>query len=265
MDSETKLPITGADVSYLNLGGSTDSNGYFYFNNIPFGSYTFTASADGYYSNSETTSIALNNRTNNITIFLAPIPTSGDITVYVKDRESDSAISDAYVSGSGRNGNTDSSGSITFTDLDFGTHTFTATANEYDSASGTGTISETDTEDIVVIYLEKSKTDLSPDAFCNGDIYKGSTIIVSAAITNDGDVDLTPDRPASVTMTAKRNGNTIFDTQTKTVIIPSNDSNLVWFTVEMPDSGYTSDTLTNKFRRQIIVILPLFFMPTVRY
>jgi len=247
MDSETKLPITGADVSYLNLGGSTDSNGYFYFNNIPFGSYTFTASADGYYSNSETTSIALNNRTNNITIFLAPIPTSGDITVYVKDRESDSAISDAYVSGSGRNGNTDSSGSITFTDLDFGTHTFTATANEYDSASGTGTISETDTEDIVVIYLEKSKTDLSPDAFCNGDIYKGSTIIVSAAITNDGDVDLTPDRPASVTMTAKRNGNTIFDTQTKTVIIPSNDSNLVWFTVEMPDSGYTSDTVTFEF------------------
>ena len=99
----------------------------------------------------------------------------------------------------------------------------------------------------MTIYLEKSKTDLFPDAFCNGEIYKGSTIIVSAEITNDGDVDLTPSKPANVTMTAKRNGNTVFDTQNKTVIIPANDSNLVWFTVDMPDSGYTSDTVTFEF------------------
>jgi len=265
VDSETDKAIYGANVFGANRNGTTNSSGYVYFYDVSFGSYTFTASASGYYSNSKTASISQNDPTDSITIYLDPIPTSGDITVYVKDKETGSAISGAYVSGSGRSGNTNSNGKIEFTGLNFGTHTFTATASEYGSGSGSGYISEYDTEDTVTIYLEKSKTDLSPDAFCNGEIYKGSTIIVSAEITNGGDVDLTPARPASVTMTAKRNGNTVFDTQTKTVIIPANDSNLVWFTVEMPDSGYTSDTLTNKFRRQIIVILPLFFMPTVRY
>lgn len=247
VDSETDKAIYGANVSGANRNGTTNSSGYVYFYDIAFGSYTFTASAGGYYSDSKTASISQNDPTDSITIYLAPIPTSGDITVYVKDKETGSAISGAYVSGSGRNGNTNSSGKIEFTGLNFGTHTFTATASEYGSGSGSGYISESDTEDTVTIYLEKSKTDLSPDAFCNGEIYKGSTIIVSAEITNDGDIDLTSSKPASVTMTAKRNGNTVFDTQTKTGIIPANDSNLVWFTVDMPASGYTSDTVTFEF------------------
>ncbi len=247
VDSETDKAIYGANVSGVNRNGTTNSSGYVYFYDVSFGSYTFTASASGYYSDSKAASISLNDPTDSITIYLDPIPTSGDITVYVKAKETGSAISGAYVSGSGRSGNTNSSGKIEFTGLNFGTHTFMATASEYGSGNGSGYISESDTEDTVTIYLEKSKTDLSPDAFCNGDIYKGSTIIVSAEITNDGDVDLTPTKPASVTMTAKRNGNTVFDTQTKTVIIPANDSNLVWFTVDMPDSGYTSDTVTFEF------------------
>ncbi len=247
VDSETDKAIYGANVFGANRNGTTNSSGYVYFYDISFGSYTFTASANGYYSDSKTASISQNDPNDSITIYLDPIPTSGDITVYVKDKETGSAISGTYVSGSGRSGNTNSSGKIEFTGLNFGTHTFTATASEYGSGSGSGYISETDTEDTVTIYLEKSKTDLFPDAFCNGEIYKGSTIIVSAEITNDGDVDLTPSKPANVTMTAKRNGNTVFDTQNKTVIIPANDSNLVWFTVDMPDSGYTSDTVTFEF------------------
>jgi len=247
VDSETDKAIYGANVSGANRNGTTNSSGYVYFYDVSFGSYTFTASASGYYSNSKTASISQNDPTDSITIYLDPIPTSGDITVYVKDKETGSAIFDAYVSGSGRSGSTNSSGKIKFTGLNFGTHTFTATASEYDSGSGSGYISESDTEDTVTIYLEKSKTDLSPDAFCNGDIYKGSTIIVSAEITNEGDVDLTPSKSANVTMTAKRNGSTVFDTQSKTVIIPANDSNLVWFTVDMPASGYTSDTVTFAF------------------
>ncbi len=247
VDYETDKAIYGANVSGANRNGTTNSSGYVYFYDIAFGSYTFTASASGYYSDSKTASISLNDPTDSITIYLDPIPTSGDITVYVKDKDTGSAISGAYVSGSGRSGNTNSNGKIEFTGLNFGTHTFTATASEYGSGSGSGYISESDTEDTVTIYLEKSKTDLSPDAVCNGDIYKGSTIIVSAEIMNDGDVDLTPTKPASVTMTAKRNGNTVFDTQTKPVIIPANDSNLVWFTVDMPTDGYTSDTVTFEF------------------
>lgn len=58
--------------------------------------------------------------------------------------------------------------------------------------------------DTVTISLTPIKTDLSPDAIINGDIYKGSTIIVSAEVHNDGNIDLIPSKEASVTMTETR-------------------------------------------------------------
>jgi len=48
-------------------------------------------------------------------------------------------------------------------------------------------------------------------------------------------------------MTATRNNGSVFDTQTKSAIIPANDSNLVWFEVDMPKSGYTSENVTFSF------------------
>ena len=48
-------------------------------------------------------------------------------------------------------------------------------------------------------------------------------------------------------MTETRNNGSVFDTQTKSVIIPANDSNLVWFEVDMPMSGYTSESVTFNF------------------
>ncbi len=247
LDSSTKQAINGANVSGLGMSVSADFYGKAAFFNVPFGSFTFTASADGYYSNSETASISLYNMTASITIYLDQIPTSGDITVYVKDKDTGAAISGATVSGSGYTKSTNTSGTAVFADLNFGTHTFTASAFEYESASGSASISETNTTASVTIYLEKQQVDLSIDAYCNGTIYKGSTIMVSAEVKNYGDIALTPDRPATVTMTAKRNGNSVFDTQTKTVIIPSNDSNLVWFEVDMPSDGFSSNTVTFEF------------------
>ena len=248
VDSGTGKVISGASVSGASRSGTTNSSGYAYFNDVPFGSYTFTASKTGYYSNTGTATISLSDMTKTITIYLDLIPTSGDITVYVKDKETGSAISGASVSGGGRSGTTNSSGYIKFTELDFGSYTFTASADGYVSGSGSTSISVTATDKTITIYLEEKKTDLSPDAIINGDIYKGSTIIVSAEINNDGDIDLIPGKAATVTMTAKRNGGSVFDTQTTTVIIPANDSNLVWFTVNMPASGYTSNTVTFEFK-----------------
>ena len=248
VDSGTGKVISGASVSGASRSGTTNSSGYAYFNDVPFGSYTFTASKTGYYSNTGTATISLSDMTKTITIYLDLIPTSGDITVYVKDKETGSAISGASVSGGGRSGTTNSSGYIKFTELDFGSYTFTASADGYVSGSGSTSISVTATDKTITIYLEEKKTDLSPDAIINGDIYKGSNIIVSAEVTNDGDIDLIPGKAATVTMTAKRNGGSVFDTQTTTVIIPANDSNLVWFTVNMPASGYTSNTVTFEFK-----------------
>ena len=248
VDSETGYAISGASVLSASRSGSTNSSGYAYFYDVPFGSYTFTASKSGYYSDSSKATISLSDMTDSITIYLDPIPTSGDITVYVRDKDTNAVISGASVSGGGRSGTTNSSGYITFADLDFGSYTFTASAEGYDSASGSATISVTATDKTITIYLEEKRTDLSPDAIVNGDIYKGSTIIVSAEVNNDGDIDLIPGKAATVTMTAKRNGGSVFDTQSKTVIIPAYDSNLVWFTVDMPKDGYTSSTVTFEFK-----------------
>ena len=248
VDSGTGRVISGASVSGASRNGTTNSSGLAYFYDVPFGSYTFTASATGYYSNTGTASISLSDMTDTITIYLDLIPTSGDITVYVKDKDTGSAISRASVSGGGRSGTTNSSGYIKFTELDFGSYTFTASAEGYVSGTGSASISVTATDKTITIYLEEKRTDLSPDAIINGDIYKGSTIIVSAEVNNDGDIDLIPGKAATVTMTAKRNGGSVFDTQTTTVIIPANDSNLVWFTVDMPKDGYTSSTVTFEFK-----------------
>ena len=248
VDSGTGRVISCASVSGASRSGTTNSSGLAYFYDVPFGSYTFTASATGYYSNTGTASISLSDMTDTITIYLDLIPTSGDITVYVKDKDTGSAISGASVSGGGRSGTTNSSGYIKFTELDFGSYTFTASAEGYVSGTGSASISVTATDKTITIYLEEKRTDLSPDAIVNGDIYKGSTIIVSAEVNNDGDIDLIPGKAATVTMTAKRNGGSVFDTQTKTVIIPANASNLVWFTVDMPKDGYTSSTVTFEFK-----------------
>ena len=142
---------------------------------------------------------------------------------------------------------TDSSGCVGFYDIPFGNYTFTASADGYYSSSASGSISLSSMTATVTISLTPIKTDLSPDAIINGDIYNGSTIIVSAEIHNDGNIDLVPGKEASVTMTATHNGGSVFDTQTKSVIIPANDSNLVWFEVNMPKSGYTSENVTFSF------------------
>ena len=248
VNSETGKTISGALVTGCYQSGYTNYYGSVTFFDVLFGEYTISVSATGYYSNSGFAHIDQYSLSDSIIIYLTPIPTSGDITVYVKEKGTGSPIRGASVSGGGRSGTTNSSGYIKFADLDFGSYTFTASADGYVSGTASASISVTATDKTITIYLEEKKTDLLPDAIINGDIYKGSTIIVSAEVNNDGDIDLTPGKAATVTMTAKRNGGSVFDAQTTAVIIPANDTNLVWFTVDMPADGYTSSTVTFEFK-----------------
>jgi len=71
----------------------------------------------------------------------------------------------------------------------------------------------------------------------NGTVYRGSTIIVSAEVTGDRNTDFTPSNPLSVTMSAVMNEEEEFDSQTKSVICPKSETNLVWFIVEIPETG----------------------------
>ena len=247
-DASTGAAISGASVSGGGVSGSTNTSGYVSFSGLSFGSYTFSASKSGYSSGSGSASISTSATTNSVTIYLTKLPTSGSITVTVRDKDTNAVLSGATVSGGGYSGTTSSSGTVNFSTMPFTTYTFTASKSGYDSNTGSATISATDAIKSITIYLSKKKADVGVVADAvDGTVYRGSTIMVSADVYGDAAIDFTPDNPLTVTMKATRNGGTVFDTQTKSVICPKGDTNLVWFTVDIPETGYTSADVTFTF------------------
>ena len=100
--------ISGASVSGAGRSGTTGSSGKFVFDDISFGTYTFTASKNGYLPGSGKGSISADTPSATVTIYLTPIPaveepdpTTGSITVYVKDGCTGANISGATISGDG--------------------------------------------------------------------------------------------------------------------------------------------------------------------
>lgn len=247
-DANTNALISGASVSGGGYSGTTNSSGYKKFSSIPLGSYTFTASKSGYSSGSGSAAISKGDTSETITIYLTPLPTSGTITVTVKDADTYTAISGASVSGSGYSGTTNSSGKVTFSSIPFGSYTFTASKTGYSPGSGSASVSVSDTTDSITIYLDKNDADVGITAKnVNGTVYRGSTIIVSAEVTGDSNIDFAPSNPLSVTMSAVMNEDEEFDSQTKSVICPKSETNLVWFIVEIPETGYTDLDVTFTF------------------
>lgn len=207
-DSETNVLISGATVSGAGSTKTTNSSGYTTFSSLSLGTYSFTASKTGYESGSDSTTLN-SSGTRTLTIYLTPeevLPTTGDITVYVRDANTNALISGASVSGSGYSGTTNSSGKVTFSSIPFGSYTFTASKTGYSSGSGSASVSVSDTTDSITIYLDKNDADVGITAKnVNGTVYRGSTIIVSAEVTGDSNIDFTPSNPLSVTMSAVMN------------------------------------------------------------
>lgn len=248
-DAETYNTISGAYVSGAGSYSYTNYYGNAYFYDVNFGSYYFSASADGYYSSSAYAYISEGSQNDSISIYLTPIPTEGDITVYVKDKETGATLSGASVSGGGYSKTTNVGGIASFNGIPLKSYTFTASLAGYESANGSATISINDTEKSVTIYLEKKKADVSITADAvDGTIYKGSTIMVSAEVVGDASMDFTPSNPLTVTMTATRNGGSVFATESKSVICPAGSSNLVWFTLDIPETGYSTDDIKFTFK-----------------
>jgi len=247
-DASSGAVISGASVFTASDSGSTNTSGYVVFSSLPFGSYNFSASKSGYRSGSGSASISTSATTNSITIYLTKLPTSGTITVTVRDKDTNAVLSGATVSGGGYCGTTSASGTVGFSKLPFTTYTFTASKYGYDSNTVSATISATSATKSITIYLEKKKVDAGVGGkSVDGTVYRGSTIMVSANVFGDVTLDFTPDIPLTVTMQASRNNGTVFDTQTKTVICPKGETNLVWFEVDIPKTGYTSSIVTFTF------------------
>lgn len=172
----------------------------------------------------------------------------GSIAVKAVDSHTGNEISAATVSLDGSSGR---SGTI-FSDLDFGTYTASASADGYYAGSGKATISAKNPTATITIPLTKippqPDVNLNVEIQTNGTYRKGSTVIVSALCSSD--VDVTTSNPAAVSLIAtyqKKTGSghstVTITSQTKDIIIPGGESNLVWFEFTLPTTGYLSDII----------------------
>jgi uncharacterized protein (DUF2141 family) len=240
-DDKSWRPVEGVTVTSEEISGITDSSGFISFSDLEFGTYNFTAFKEGYTEGYGSATISISSPSESIAIFITPIATCGSVNVTVKDKETNAVIPGAKVTSGDYNGTTDTSGNVMFEELPFDTYSFTVSAEGYESNSASVAISLSQPCKSITIYLTKKSIDVGVNAeSVNGTVYRGSTIIVSAEVYGDESINFTPDNPLTVTMRAIQNGDSVFDVQTKNVICPKGETNLVWFTVDVPKNGYLS-------------------------
>jgi uncharacterized protein (DUF2141 family) len=174
-DAQSLLPIAGASVTTDGFTAITDQNGNYFITNVPPGSYTVTASADGYLSDSKTTHIQPG-VTATVNFELQPIaPRKGAIQGTVTDINTGNPIADATVSANGNSVTTDMNGKYTIPDLTPGTYNVEASATEYQSASKSVTVvaGQTETVDFALAPVPKgtlsvTTTPVAGEVFVNG-------------------------------------------------------------------------------------------------
>jgi len=249
VDSTTGTGISNATVL---LGGQSGGNGKT-FTDLPFGTYTASASAPGYSSGSGSATISSTNKNAAIVIPLTKIPTHGNLTVTVRNSVTNAVIPNASVICEGISKTTNSSGMVEFNNILPGTYSVTASAGEeYDSSSVSASIVAGSSTSITIYLTPSVELRINPIIEGSGQFRKGSTVIVAATFTADRDI--IPAKPANVNLLAtykKVSGssyvNTIITSQNKTVIVPKGEENLVWFELTLPESGYYRDEVTFQF------------------
>jgi hypothetical protein len=234
------------------MGGQSGGNGTT-FTDLPFGTYSASASAPGYSSGSGSATISPTNKNAAIVIPLTKVPTHGNLTVTVRNSVTNAVIPNASVICAGTSKTTNSSGMAEFNNMLPGTYTVTASAGEeYDSSSTSASIAAGSSSSITIYLTPSINLRITPIIEGSGQFRKGSTVIVAATFTADRDI--TPSKPAGVTLLAtykKTSGSSYISTditsQGKTVIVPKGEENLVWFELTLPESGYYRDEVTFQF------------------
>jgi hypothetical protein len=138
VDSGTGQPVSGATVSYAWGRAATTSAGPYTLNNVPAGTYAFTAAAPGYTSVAQTVGVAAGG-TYNIGFRLAA---SARISVVgqVTDAGSGKAVAGAGVSFSGGSATTDTSGNYSIGNVSPGSYQLAASASGYQNQTRTMTV-----------------------------------------------------------------------------------------------------------------------------
>src|SRR5439155_957425 len=136
-DAGTGAPIAGATVSYSGGSTTTDGSGAYTLANVAEGSYSVTAGATGYTSQSRTVTVGPGGTATQNFALTRP---NGAITGTVTSAATGSPISGATVSYSGGSTTTNGSGQYTLSNVATGTYNVTASATGYSSASQSVTV-----------------------------------------------------------------------------------------------------------------------------
>ncbi|TMD17454.1 MAG: carboxypeptidase-like regulatory domain-containing protein, partial [Chloroflexi bacterium] len=131
-DAGTGAPIAGATVSYSGGSTTTDGSGAYTLANVAEGSYSVTAGATGYTSQSRTVTVGPGGTATQNFALTRP---NGAITGTVTSAATGSPISGATVSYSGGSTTTNGSGQYTLLNVAPGTYSVTASATGYSSKS----------------------------------------------------------------------------------------------------------------------------------
>jgi len=138
-DASTGNPIQGVNVTASSYFSITDANGRYNIANVLAGTYTVTASKNGYQTASKTGVSVVAGQTTSLNFTLTPIPTKGHIAGIVKDA-SGNPIEGVNVTANGYFDITDANGRYNITNVPAETYTVTASKDGYESSSKTVTV-----------------------------------------------------------------------------------------------------------------------------
>lgn len=132
-DADTGAAISGASVTGIGSGGTTDANGNVTFNDVTPGVYNLTISAANY--NSYVTVVTADS-SKGINVALTRQKAAA-VTIHVRDSYNSSGVSGAQVTMSNGMGtlNTNSSGDVTFAQIPYGSYTVQVVASNYKTQS----------------------------------------------------------------------------------------------------------------------------------
>lgn len=184
-DAGDASAIAGASVSTgTGQATTTAADGSYTLTDVPTGGSTVTASADGYGSDSQTTTV-VENATSTVNFALAAVPTGSIAGTVTDDAAAPNAISGATVStGTGQSTTTAGDGSYTLSGVPTGGSTVTVTADGYAGDSATTTVNENETSTVNFALTEQTvATSVSVSSFAySGDGGKNKDKHVSVTI-----------------------------------------------------------------------------------
>src|SRR6266851_3319947 len=245
-DAGTAAPISGATVSYSGGSTTTNSSGVYTLANVTEGSYSVTAGATGYVSQSRTVTVGPGaTATQNFALTAQVTQLSGTVT----DASTSRPIAGATVSAGTSSAVTDANGAYTIAGLAPGTYTATATASGYasQSASVTLTAGATTTQNFALTPPNGAITGTVTSA-ATGSAISGATVSYSGGSTTTngtGQYTLSNVAPGTYSLTASASG---YSSASQSVTVGSGQTATANFGLRLApffSDGFESGTTSN--------------------